>query len=235
MSQLNQILERIADIQITIEVPGLGIPVVLRSDPYQPSQVASVNCPLWINEIRGGPSDIPMGEGQQYRVTTVQMFLCVARRDGNIDLSYNVEICAAWADAVFAEFAKHRKLSAPQVKIVSSTNTNPIQITTGTPHTLANPSDQVTIAGHLLNTPANGNWNTTWISPTQFSIPVAGIAVGVNTGTARMLQPGDLVSFVNSSTIIRWDVVDYMYGDTTFVALRFENRIDEIYQQLTEM
>ena len=233
MSQLNTILERIADIQVTINVPGLGIPWVLTAEPYQPDKVVSDNLPAFVNEIYGGPSDLPISDGAQHRNTNVRMLLLVARRTANIDLKYTVETTAAWADAVYAAFAGHIKLSAPQVNVLSSTNTSPIIVTTGTNHCLNPAGDQVTIAGHTLNTTANGNWNATIIDNKTFSIPAAGIAVGGPTGTARMIQPGDLNGFLTKAIITSWNVIDYDYGSTKFIALQFVLSISELYLQPT--
>jgi len=229
MSYTNQALERIAAIQITIGVPGLGIPVVLQAEPYQPSDMSSVSCPFFVNEIAGGATDLPIADGEQYVETEIHMMLAVERRVANIDLKYGVKETLQWRDAVLAMFAQHIKLSAPQVLIKSSTNAGPIMITTGTPHCLA-ASDQVTIANHLINTAANGNWNTVATSPTAFTLTGStGNGAGGATGTARMLQPGDLSGFVTSFVIKSWDLVPYIYGAADFLALRFVATLKEMY------
>jgi hypothetical protein len=48
----------------------------------------------------------------------------------------------------------------------------------------------VIIAGHAVNTVANGCWVATVTSATAFTIPVAGIGVGTATGTVTK-QPTD--------------------------------------------
>lgn len=78
------------------------------------------------------------------------------------------------------------------VAIASSTNANPIVITTSTPHGLAS-LDVVTVNGHLVNTNANGTFSSagtpiTVLSPTSLSIPVAGNGVGGATGTVSAPQ-----------------------------------------------
>lgn len=69
------------------------------------------------------------------------------------------------------------------VDILSSTNANPIVVTTDGAHGLTS-GMVVTIADHLVNTSANGTWVATVLSSTTFSIPVAGVGVGGKTGTS---------------------------------------------------
>jgi hypothetical protein len=113
MSQLNNILERIAAIQVNIEVAGALRPNVILSEPYLPSQTDSTNCPFFINEVHGGPSDIPISAGQQYITDQIDMFLCVRRREANTDLKLGTKETVLWRDAVYAAFAKRVKLSNP--------------------------------------------------------------------------------------------------------------------------
>lgn len=235
MSQLNTFLERIANIQVNISVPGLGRPQVLAANPYQPSDVSSLQCPFWVNELRGGPSNLPIANGQQLRTTSVHMFLAVVRREGNVDLKYSVQQTAEWVDAVYAAFAQHIKLSAPAVNILSSTNASPIKITTATPHGLNPAGDQVTIAGHLVNTNANGVWNATILDYVNFTIPAVGNGVGGATGTSRPTQPLDMAN-ISDVVITSWDLVPFTYGSTdqgmpNFLALEFILRVREIYVQ----
>ncbi len=71
------------------------------------------------------------------------------------------------------------------INIQSSTNASPIVITTATNHGLpSSGSVSVVIAGHLVNTAANGTWTITYISPTTFSLNTStGNGIGANTGT----------------------------------------------------
>ncbi len=232
MSQLNTVLERIADIQIGITVPGLPIPYVLQAEPYQPSDMNSVACPFFVNEVRGGPSNLPITAGMQYRTMVVHMMLAVQRREADIDLKYGVENTAEWVDAVYAMFAQHVRLSAPSVLLKSSTNTNPITVETVVPHRLTS-GDQVIIANHLVNTAANGSWTVTVTDATHFTIPTAGNGAGVQTGTMRKLQPYDL-PFIVDCEITSWDLVPYAYGSVNpeipnFLALMFPLRVREMY------
>lgn len=73
-------------------------------------------------------------------------------------------------------------LAKASASIASSTNANPIVVTTSTPHGLS-AGDQTVIAGHLVNTNANGTWPVTPLTATTFSIPATGNGVGAATGT----------------------------------------------------
>lgn len=70
------------------------------------------------------------------------------------------------------------------VNIASSTNANPIVVTTATAHGMLN-NDYVDVSLHQVNTNANGIWPITYVSPTSFSIPATGNGVGGATGTAQ--------------------------------------------------
>lgn len=67
--------------------------------------------------------------------------------------------------------------------ILSSTNASPIAVTTTAPHGLANGA-VVTIAGHLVNTDADGTWVATVTGPNSFTLNGStGNGVGGATGT----------------------------------------------------
>lgn len=69
------------------------------------------------------------------------------------------------------------------IAIASSTNTNPIQITTAVAHGLST-NDRVNITGHLVNTNANGTYTITYVNTTAFTLNSrAGNGVGVATGS----------------------------------------------------
>lgn len=228
-SQTIQALVRIATIQSTITVPGLPIPLILQAEPFQPSNVTSIIAPFFVNELalNGGPARLPISAGMQYITTMIEMMLAVQRKEAGIDLKYNIQNTLQWRDAVFAMFATHVKLSYPLINILSSTNTNPIQVTMPVQHGLVT-GDQVTIAGHLVNTNANGAWTVTVINEWTFSIPAAGNGVGGNTGTERKIQPVDL-PYVTATEVTGWELVDYEYGDSEWLAIRFPLRLDEMY------
>jgi len=227
MSQINTVLERIANIEITIGVPGLGRPSVQMSAPYQPSDTSSLQCPFFVNEIHGGQSDLPVANGQQYRETDVYAYLCVERHEADTNLKYGAMNTAKWVDAVYAMFSKHVRLSAPVVNIAASTNTSPIKITTGTPHSLSS-GESVTIANHLVNTSANGVWIATVVDYCNFTIPTAGNGIGGKTGTAVPTQPDDMGNIIDAY-IKNWNLVDYEYGSTNYLALQFVIPVREMY------
>lgn len=73
--------------------------------------------------------------------------------------------------------------SGADIAIASSTSATPIVVTTSAPHGLAT-GNRVTIAGHLVNTPANGTATVTVLSSTTFSIDGSvGTGVGGATGS----------------------------------------------------
>ncbi len=225
--QMDLAMVRIATIQACIEAPGLPIPMVLQAEPFQPSDMSSVSCPFFINEIYGGPTDIPVRSGMQYDTSTVNMMLCVARKEADIDLKYGVQETIAWKKAVIAAFSQHVRLSSPSMLIVGSTNTNPSVVTAAVRHGYVT-GDQVGISGHLINTAINGSWNITVIDDWSYSVPVAANGAGGQTGQMRLLQPEDLAS-ITDAVIVSWDLVPYRYGSTEFIALKFPLRIRQMY------
>jgi hypothetical protein len=84
------------------------------------------------------------------------------------------------------------------VSIASSTNANPIVVTTATVHGLTT-GDFAEIAGHLVNTAANGTWAVTVTSTTVFNIPVAGNGVGAATGQVVKQPPDADIQFAVNS------------------------------------
>jgi len=87
----------------------------------------------------------------------------------------------------------------PPVSIASSTNANPIVVTTATVHGLST-GDFAEISGHLVNTTANGTWLVTVTSTTAFTISVAGNDVGAATGQVVKQPPDADIQFaVNSA------------------------------------
>lgn len=75
------------------------------------------------------------------------------------------------------------------LNISSTTNTNPIVVTTSGAHNLQNGA-MVSINEHQTNTTANGTWVATVLSSNTFSIPSGGVAAGGATGTVQSLAPG---------------------------------------------
>ena len=75
------------------------------------------------------------------------------------------------------------------VTISSTTNTNPIAVTTAAPHGLLT-GDKARIYDHQVNTPANGIWTVTRTGASTYTIPVAGIGAGAATGSSQALTYG---------------------------------------------
>lgn len=231
MSKAIAVLERIAEIQVGITVPGLGIPYVLQAEPYQPSNMSSVSCPFFVNELTLSPNtaNLPIAAGQQFRELNIMMMLCVARKQANIDLKYGVQETLQWSDAVFAAFAQHVRLSSPSKLIKSSTNASPIVVTTTVRHHFTS-GDAVTISGHLVNTNANGPWIVTVIDDHSFSIPGVGNGTGGQTGECRLTQPDDMTDHVVDAVITQWSpAVPYEYGDAEFLAIPHNLKVREMY------
>lgn len=113
-SQLNQMLERIAHIQVLIVSEGAPNPNVMLAEPYQPSTVSSNTAPFFVNETHGGPSNLPIASGQQYLTTDVWMVLCVRRFEANTNLKLGENEKMMWRDVVYRAFSQRVKLSDPE-------------------------------------------------------------------------------------------------------------------------
>jgi hypothetical protein len=86
------------------------------------------------------------------------------------------------------------------VNIASSTNANPIVVTTASAHGLAS-GDFVDIVGHAVNTNAVGVWVATVLTTTSFSIPQPGNGAGAATGTAQKTLTDVEINFTVNSTV----------------------------------
>lgn len=74
----------------------------------------------------------------------------------------------------------------PAVTIKGSTNTNPVIVETTSAHGLLD-GDAVWIYDHQVNHVINGENYITLVDATHFSVPAAGVGVGVTTGTVQSL------------------------------------------------
>lgn len=84
------------------------------------------------------------------------------------------------------------------VSVASSTNANPIVVTTAAAHGYSTGA-VVEISGHLVNTAANGSWTATVLTTTTFSIPALGNGAGGATGTVvKMPIDSDIQFQVNA-------------------------------------
>lgn len=230
MSQTNDWSVRIIDIAMTIVVVPAARPTILRGDPYQPSDVSSASCPFFILEDAGNDLGLPVGDGAQRRMTGVNLVLCLNRRESQIDLKYNVQLAKLWQDVIPAMFAQHVRLSDPARFIMASTNASPIQITLATPHRYST-GEAVTIAGHLVNTNANGPWIITVVDQYNFTLNGStGNGVGGYSGTARKTQPFDMVNIVDCY-VKKQSIVPYEYGSSEFMALKTPIIVREFFTQ----
>jgi hypothetical protein len=92
----------------------------------------------------------------------------------------------------------------PPVLITSSTNANPIVITTTAVHGLT-AADCIEVAGHAVNTNANGGWVAVTVpTTTTLTITQAGNGVGGATGTVRKMPPDTDIAFTLTTL---WDDV----------------------------
>jgi hypothetical protein len=125
LSSLVDICLRLVDIQKTVTVVGMDRPMVAYAWPFPPSTSDSSLCPFFVNDLTRGVSDIgeaggspPSGTGQQARDSQIDMYLCVERKEGNVDLKWAVWDTALWVDATYAAFAQHLRLSSPSTGVM---------------------------------------------------------------------------------------------------------------------
>lgn len=93
----------------------------------------------------------------------------------------------AWAVATDATVAG--QIGTP-VSITSSTNATPTVLTVPTGHGIA-VGDTAAVAGHLVNTAANGTWVVQATTTTTITLPTSGNGAGTATGSVTK-QPTDL-------------------------------------------
>lgn len=103
-------------------------------------------------------------------------------------LSLKGESNKQWEADISGWYATHTNYSA--INIASSTNASPIEITTAAPHNLVT-GQQVVVAGHLINTAANGTWIIVVTGASTFTMTTSvGNGIGAATGTVtRTLTP----------------------------------------------
>lgn len=123
------------------------------------------------------PNTIKIGtktlvEGVDYWLTRDQrMSVC-----GAPDSSEGLEISAA-------------AVRVTALPIVSSTNASPIVVNVGSGHLFVT-GQKVRVAGHAVNTSANGVWNVSAITSTTITLEGSvGTAIGANTGTVTLAHP----------------------------------------------
>ena len=82
----------------------------------------------------------------------------------------------------------------PAVSIASSTNANPVVVTSASAHGLA-VSDWAEITGHAVNTALNGVWQVSAVSGLTFTVPAVGNGIGVATGYSAKQPPDADIQF----------------------------------------
>jgi hypothetical protein len=110
VSQLNDILERIASIQNTISSGSGASTVTCIGYPYIPADPSSAQCPFFVNEIAGGPTDFLATAGRQKVHDNIRMILCLAREESDSTFTQVIEKAAEWRDYVFNTFAAKIRL-----------------------------------------------------------------------------------------------------------------------------
>lgn len=109
-SRTNLILERIAAIQASIALDGLGSIQVAYA--YALSDVPNANVPFVVNIIQ--PSQIPhFSPGLVWPEDEIDMYFCLQRVEGDVLLQQNIMQAARWRDEIIAKFAAHTRLSPP--------------------------------------------------------------------------------------------------------------------------
>ena len=105
MSQLNQILERLATIQETITIGSAPGETVGKAYPYMPANPPASECPFTVNEIGGGPADLSAVSGLQAVTDRITMHLCLSPWELDVSTEATMEEICNWRDAVFSTFA----------------------------------------------------------------------------------------------------------------------------------
>lgn len=109
-SKLNQIFERIAAIQMSIDLDGLGR--IRQAHNYPPLDPNNAQAPFTVN--MGVPSDIThVTPGLYWPVNDIDMHFCFSRWQGDSMFAQNMGQVARWHDLIFATFGAHVRLSPP--------------------------------------------------------------------------------------------------------------------------
>ena len=98
MSQINQMIERVALIQA-------GIAGITSAFPYVPSDPSVLECPFFVNTFKGGASEIFAVTGVQKVECLVDMLLCYAPTWSDLNVQFLQENTLSLADVVWQTFA----------------------------------------------------------------------------------------------------------------------------------
>jgi hypothetical protein len=105
-SNIQNVLEQVAAIQMTIACNGLTIRQAL---PYQQWLQAPANTPFFANWVTGGPTKF-VAQGLQSAESTIHMALCTQPIAAGGSLAANQEGTLMWRDPVFVAFADKLRL-----------------------------------------------------------------------------------------------------------------------------
>lgn len=108
MSQINQILERVAEVEMTMRLGGQRI---VAAYPYVPADPPSAQCPFFVNEVAGGPTEFAASGVLQQVTTRIILNLCIGRRESDTSLIALEDAAYQWRDVLFSTFAHKIKLS----------------------------------------------------------------------------------------------------------------------------
>jgi hypothetical protein len=113
MTIWQQVCEACAGIQRTI-VSAEGKPVrdVL---PYPQWDAAPVGLPVFVNLVKGGPTEFFAAGGVQTISGLVHMILLLQPNQSGTSLAANQKYVLSWPDAVWTAFAAHLQLGIPDV------------------------------------------------------------------------------------------------------------------------
>ena len=114
LSRINDILDRIAEIQMTVSLDGSLVNLGRVNTAYArtPADPSSEACPFCVNVIRGGPSTFGANYIQEI-TSRVIMYFCVSRAEADSTLMQAQLNTLEYRDIVFATFASHFRLSKP--------------------------------------------------------------------------------------------------------------------------
>ena len=131
-SQLNEILERIADIQLTVSIPG-GTTVsgqvfsggsITDAFPYPVTDPNIGNVPFFYNDYLGGPATISAVSGVQEIKDNFEMTLCAMNAVSEYTMADAIQEMCFWRDAVMAAFSSSIRLGNDLSYILEAIITN---------------------------------------------------------------------------------------------------------------
>jgi uncharacterized phage protein gp47/JayE len=147
-----------------------------REDNIRPT-IGNVYCPLTLSPVLALPSTIQLGNDTlAINVDYWLLYNMVVDKTGTME----------YPDAI--EFNPTGGIEARTINITSSTNASPIVLTIGAHSFFV--GQRVRVAGHLVNTNANGDRYISAVSATTITLTGSvGNGVGAATGTVKLYHP----------------------------------------------